>query len=235
MPRKPVRPNQDAGDGRADATRERLLTAALDLFGRHGFDSVTTRMLAEAANVNLQAINYHFGTKRGLYIATADHLVAMIDRFIGPLREMVRQRVAEIDASGQQLGVEEARRMLMMFVSSLLTAFMAEGSETWARFMVREQADPTEAFERVYGGIMRPGLAVVRRLVGVVTGEAADSDWVRLRTLTLVGSVIIFRVDRATLLRELGWPAIGPNEADAVRALATDLVASIRPREGAPS
>ncbi len=54
----------------ADApTRLRMLHAALDLFGRHGFDATTTRMLTQAAGVNLGAIPYHFGSKEGLVAA----------------------------------------------------------------------------------------------------------------------------------------------------------------------
>src|SRR5579862_9588675 len=49
--------------------RLRLLEAAIDVFGRHGFDGASTRMLAKAAGVNLQAIPYHFGGKEGLYLA----------------------------------------------------------------------------------------------------------------------------------------------------------------------
>ena len=38
--------------------RERMLRAALDQFGRHGFNGTTTRMIAAAAGMNLGAIPY---------------------------------------------------------------------------------------------------------------------------------------------------------------------------------
>lgn len=219
-----------AGESRADATRERLLRAALDLFGRYGFDGVSTRMLSEAAEVNLQTINYHFGSKIGLYNSVADYLVAILDQHVGPLRTAMRQRLADIDAEGRRLEPEEARHMLETVVGTMMMVFLSDTSATWARFMVREQAEPTEAFERVYGGIMAPMLGVLRRLVGAVTGEPPESTWVRLRTLSLVGSFIIFRVGRATLYREMGWQAVGPEEASEARSIAADIVASIRPR-----
>lgn len=46
-----------------DETRRRLVEAGLDLFGRGGLDAVSTRQLADAAGVNLNAIQYHFGGK----------------------------------------------------------------------------------------------------------------------------------------------------------------------------
>lgn len=44
-------------------TKERILTAAEELFARHGFDGASLRQLTAAAGVNLAAVNYHFGSK----------------------------------------------------------------------------------------------------------------------------------------------------------------------------
>ncbi|HEX6141368.1 MAG TPA: TetR family transcriptional regulator, partial [Geminicoccaceae bacterium] len=60
------RPSSGRARGeRGEATRERLLLAAIDVFGRRGFEA-STRELAGAAGVNLAAIPYHFGSKHGL-------------------------------------------------------------------------------------------------------------------------------------------------------------------------
>src|SRR3546814_4183421 len=69
---------RNARPDRGDTTRQKLLRASIDVFGRHGFDGATTRTLADAAGVNLQAISYHFGGKDGLYVAAAEHIAAMI-------------------------------------------------------------------------------------------------------------------------------------------------------------
>jgi AcrR family transcriptional regulator len=59
------------------ATRNRLLAAGLELFGRDGFDAVTTRQIADAAGVNQAAIPYHFGGKEGVYRAVTDHIATV--------------------------------------------------------------------------------------------------------------------------------------------------------------
>lgn len=51
-----------------DPTRTRLLEATLTLLSTRGIARTTSREIATAAGVNLQAITYHFGSK--------DHLVA---------------------------------------------------------------------------------------------------------------------------------------------------------------
>ena len=56
-------------DPRSEATRQRLIDTGLTLFGRYGFDGVTTRQLATSAQVNQASIPYHFGGKEGVYLA----------------------------------------------------------------------------------------------------------------------------------------------------------------------
>lgn len=51
-------------------SKECLLNAAEKLFSAEGYAAVSTRDIAEAANVNLGAIQYHFGSKANLFVAT---------------------------------------------------------------------------------------------------------------------------------------------------------------------
>ncbi|MDR3196310.1 MAG: TetR/AcrR family transcriptional regulator [Planctomycetaceae bacterium] len=51
-------------------TRELLLNAACLLFAEYGFSKVTTRMIAQKANVNLGSIHYYFSSKEELYFET---------------------------------------------------------------------------------------------------------------------------------------------------------------------
>lgn len=46
------------------------MDAAEKLFGELGYDGVGMRALAQHAGVNLAAATYHFGSKKGLYLAT---------------------------------------------------------------------------------------------------------------------------------------------------------------------
>lgn len=50
-------------------TQDILIRTAGELFADHGFDGVSTRMIADKAGVNLGGIHYHFGNKERLYIA----------------------------------------------------------------------------------------------------------------------------------------------------------------------
>src|SRR5690606_1349181 len=48
------------------STRERIMSVAEGLFAEHGVKGVSMRQLTAAADVNLAAINYYFGTKEAL-------------------------------------------------------------------------------------------------------------------------------------------------------------------------
>ncbi|MEP1554858.1 MAG: TetR/AcrR family transcriptional regulator [Paraglaciecola sp.] len=51
------------------STRELLLDVAEELFTDHGFDGTSVRDITEQAGTRLASINYHFGTKKSLFIA----------------------------------------------------------------------------------------------------------------------------------------------------------------------
>lgn len=50
----------------SDKTIERIYTAAEQLFAEKGFTETSVRSITSKADVNLAAINYHFGSKEGL-------------------------------------------------------------------------------------------------------------------------------------------------------------------------
>jgi TetR/AcrR family transcriptional regulator len=64
----------------ADATRERILAAALDLFSELSFDGATTREIAARAGVTQGLLNYHFRSKHQLWRAAVDGLFDTLNR-----------------------------------------------------------------------------------------------------------------------------------------------------------
>ncbi|HLM63664.1 MAG TPA: TetR/AcrR family transcriptional regulator [Acidimicrobiales bacterium] len=74
----------------ADATRERILTAALDLFSELSFDGATTREIAARAGVTQGLLNYHFSSKDDLWRSAVDALYAQLSEALDSRAEGLR-------------------------------------------------------------------------------------------------------------------------------------------------
>lgn len=57
-----------------EATRRRIVDAAVDAFAEHGFDGAGTRDIAARAGVTQGLVTYHFESKLDLWRAAADQL-----------------------------------------------------------------------------------------------------------------------------------------------------------------
>ena len=77
-----ARPKAPAPD-----TRKRILAAACDEFGAHGFAATTVDRIARRARVNKAMIYYHFPNKRALY-------TSIIRDVFAPITERVARRHA---------------------------------------------------------------------------------------------------------------------------------------------
>lgn len=191
---------------------ERLLDAAIDQFGRHGLDGASTRAIAAAAGTAMSSITYHFGGKDGLYQATARHITAQIaTRMEGPLAEAAGLAAASTDADG-------AIAAMLATLDGFARIMTSAESAQWARFVIREQMDPTAAFDILYSEMME-GLAghAIGLLVRISGNRISEAD-ARVKALAIFGQVLMFRVARATVLRLTGWTDITGAEGLEIRA-----------------
>jgi AcrR family transcriptional regulator len=200
-------------EGAADAPA-RLIGAAIELFGRKGFEATSTREIARAAGVNIAGIAYHFGGKQGLYEACASHIAGFV-------RSRIEQRLGTIDPARPDFrtpdqAVAALREMLSAMIGLLLaTPQMA----SFARFVLREQMDPSPAFDILFEATMEPLHMHICRLWSAATGEPADAEETIARMLGLLGQVFMFRLARAGALRRLGWTDMGERETMVVERM----------------
>jgi AcrR family transcriptional regulator len=193
-------------------TRQALIRAGLDLFGRHGFDASSIRQIAQAAGANSAGITYHFGGKDGLRRACAAFIVET-------MRERVFGTAPHADEPAAALSPDAALEAMLAIVSRA-TAFaaLAPESETIARFVVREMMEPTSAFELLYDGMVGPVHRRLCQLWAVATGGDPEARDTRLAVFAMVGQVLYFRLARPAVMRRMGWEAIGGEEGEAISA-----------------
>jgi AcrR family transcriptional regulator len=126
----------------SDQTRSAILAAAERLYADRGFGDVTLRDIVAAANVNLAAVNYHFGSK--------DELIAelFVTRSLATNRERLRELKAAEDAGGGRAPIEIIMRAL---VGPTLRGCLGpeSGRSTAARFMIRASIESVPPIRRI--------------------------------------------------------------------------------------
>jgi AcrR family transcriptional regulator len=125
-----------------DHTRSAILLAAERLYADRGFADVTLRDIVAAAEVNLAAVNYHFGSK--------DELIAelFVTRSLATNRERLNELKAAEAAGGGRAGVDAILRAL---VGPTLRGCLGPNNErsTAARFMIRASIESVPPIRRI--------------------------------------------------------------------------------------
>jgi TetR/AcrR family transcriptional regulator, regulator of cefoperazone and chloramphenicol sensitivity len=178
-----------------EATRERIMEAALDLFGERGLTGTTVRDIAQRAHVNVAAISYHFGGKDELYRAVAETVV-------GAIESRARERIAPMLQSPPTDPVA-AGKALEDFAATMVEVIVGpEEMRRVARFIIREQMQPTFAFEVLYSFMSRMHGAATQ-LFALAAGLDPQSKEAMLRTFLIVGQVVFLRIGEAAVTRRL--------------------------------
>ncbi len=207
------RPYRRARSDRGEATRAQLIAAGLEVFGRIGYEGASTREIARAADANIAAIVYHFGGKEGLHVAVAQHIAEQI---MGGLQSAPLPDTPPTTP-------EAAYAALTGVISRIADILLGEAeAEKWAKFILREQLQPTSAFEAIYA-FMGPTFEVMAGLVATALQRPKDDD-TQLRVIALMGQILAFRVANALVLRRLGWDRIGDKERARIKAIVTTQV-----------
>lgn len=200
--------------------RERMLHAALDQFGRHGFDGTTTRMIAAAAGMNLGAIPYYFGTKEELYVEAAGFLADAIQaRQREPLLLLQAQRPLTPSAQPTEGTSPIARDALIdqvvAFLCQQARVLLADDFPAeWVHFFLRVQAEEGPAFDRLLAQVVAPMQDAVEGMVARICGREATDALPRAITFLAAHQVMSLRLSDALLMRRLGWDRLTPERID---------------------
>lgn len=120
-------------------TKIRIMAAAEQLFARDGFHITSLRSLTELANVNLAAVNYHFGSKEGL-------LQAVFARRLGPLDEIRRKNIEAVLTEAESNNrPPQVRELLQAFIGPILDFRNSDpGAKDFLTLIGRSLSEPDE-------------------------------------------------------------------------------------------
>ena len=136
-----VREKKATPEASEEKTRDKILSAAGEVFAEQGFEGATVRAITERAGVNVAAVNYHFRDKAELYTRV------VLDACSA--RAAWRDVIAEAPDSPE----ERLRSLIRHFLEYLLDPERA----AWKRrLMAREMANPTGALDELVEKNIRP-------------------------------------------------------------------------------
>jgi AcrR family transcriptional regulator len=194
--------DRTGGYARGAEARQRIVLAALAVFGAEGFEGASTRVIAQRAGVGLPALQYYFGGKQNLYQECARHIATQISAMLDP----ALMQIAPLISSSADIPLRHAKEALYLLLDQVVDMLVGSRQpEAWVMFIIREQANPTAAFDLLYEhGIGRIANAFTA-LVSKALGRSVDDPEVRVRGFAVLGQLVAFRAARSSALRSLGW------------------------------
>ena len=171
-------------DGRD--TRERLLDAAIEEFALRGYDLGTVRNICKKAGANLNAVNYHFEDKQGLYVEAV--------RKAHRTKMLARGMVAVDEIAEQFSGSPEQR--LRAFIDGMVGMAMAalDRSDVNHLLMFREIANPTVATEHIVHEFIAPHFERLNLILTELLPPGTPAFERRLLGFSVIGQCMHYKV-----------------------------------------
>ena len=175
------------------STKDRILYAAEELFAQQGFASTSLRQVTSRADVNIAAVNYHFGSKENL----------VNEVFRRRMDDMSRERLAAL-----QRAVEahpcELEPILAAFVEpALAMAQDRHGGGAFIRVIARAYAESNDSLRKFlsdqYGHVPRE---FAKALGACVSGLGKEDLYWRLDFLS--GALTYAMADFGLIKRPAG-------------------------------
>ena len=123
-------------------TKDRILGAAEELFAQHGFSGTSLRQVTSRADVNIAAVNYHFGSKENL----------VNEVFRRRMDEMSERRLAQLRQAQQE-------PILAAFIEPALALTLDRHGSAFVRVLARAYAEKNDRLRKFlsdnYGQVLR--------------------------------------------------------------------------------
>lgn len=174
----------------ADDIKDRLIEIAGAAFGERGYEAVGIREICQGAGANVAAVNYHFGDKRGLYVACLRHAQSCrVDDLAVP------QWPADFAAADK----------LRAFIRGMLESKLDASRPQWhLDMMLREMSRPTDACREIVEDYIRP---MAESLGGVLQELHPGAVWDRRAWLigfSIIAQVLFYQINQPVIRLLMG-------------------------------
>ncbi len=199
-------------------TKTEILNAAERLFAEKGYDGTAIREITRAANVNVAAIHYHYGTKEEV-------LRGVTDRIVGPLNSR-RFELLDIALDNAQPHPPSIESILDAFIRPDIETLqqLHKRGPTVAHFLGRTYMDPTPWIQQMG---QEQFAEAQTRFFPVLATALADLSFEEIGWR-------MYRVTAVLIHLFATWPGVGLTDTEAEDTLAR-LIRFLAPALQAPS
>jgi AcrR family transcriptional regulator len=192
-------------DTELSETRTRILEAAASIFAEHGFAATTIRMICGLAQVNLAAVNYHFGNKEGLYSETIRY---------------VRRRAYDRYPTTYGLSPDatEEEKLLAFIRSFLLRTSCDERNLEFGTLVMREMVEPTSALDMMVDEGIRSLFGQLVDIVRSLMGTAVTEETVLACARSIISQCLFYLFSRSVINRMSPEHNFDPADMDRIAA-----------------
>jgi len=200
-----LRHSTEGGYARGEETRQRIIEAAIRMFGECGYDGASTRDIAKAAGVNAPALQYYFDNKEGVYRACAEHIADSSWQHFRPVLEAA-QKVLDAKADRETL-IETYGTIQDAVADHLLASYDAQNRRL---FIAHEQAGhgPSVLFDIMDRNVKVRMKQVLSELLSRITGLAVDDPMTIVHIMMLHGQLMVFHAAPKSTMTTIGWDGI---------------------------
>lgn len=174
------------GGAGLDGIKTRILETAGQVFAEKGFDRATSKEICIRAGVNTAAVNYHFGSKEGLY---------------EQVLQEAHRGIVRLELLQQALNTrEEPEVRLRRFIGMICSRLFGEVGASWrVQVVVREMTAPTPALRSMVENEIRPKSLVLRQMVADYLGRPLESEEVSRSAMCIMAQFLALFQNRAVL------------------------------------
>lgn len=174
------------------STKDRILGAAEELFAQFGFTGTSLRQVTSRADVNIAAVNYHFGSKENL----------VNEVFRRRMDDMSTKRLAALKAATEQ-HPGELEPILAAFIEPALAIAQDRHGSSFARVIARAYAEKNDSLRKFvsdhYGHVLREFAKAIAACLPKLSKE--ELYW---RLDILVGALTYAMADFGLIRRPAG-------------------------------
>ena len=164
--------------------------------------------VAQSAGVNVAAGNYHYGSKKELYLEVLRAQFAEVGKTLARRGGKPPEAIA-------RLGRSEATALLRRRIAAMLEILIGPPATLHGALMQREMTDPSEALPIVVEEFIRPMNEEMERIIARLAPELS-AEGLRRAVLSVISQTVFYRFARPAVLAIYGLDEFSADFAEQV-------------------